>query len=124
MAIAAAPRESERAYSRIRVGGKFLVDGGAKTYLRGVTYGTFGPGPGGEPLPGPEVVERDFARMAANGVNALRLYTVPPRWLLDAASNAETPTLGRDRSLFEELFGNIGAMGQSGRGGQTADNPQ
>lgn len=39
-------------------------------------------------------------------------------------SNEETPTLGRNRSLFEELFGNIGAVGQAGRRGQTADNPQ
>jgi outer membrane protein assembly factor BamE (lipoprotein component of BamABCDE complex) len=39
-------------------------------------------------------------------------------------ANEETPTLGRDRSLFQELFGNIGAVGQSGRSGQTADNPQ
>ncbi len=38
--------------------------------------------------------------------------------------SAETPTLGRDRRLFRELFGNIGALGQSNRGGQTADNPQ
>mgnify|MGYP006196805343 CR=1 FL=1 len=38
-------------------------------------------------------------------------------------SNEKTPTLGRERSLFDELFGNIGAMG--GRtGGQTPDNPQ
>src|SRR5918911_293546 len=33
----------------------------------------------------PDVVERDFAQMAANGLNAVRTYTVPPRWLLDAA---------------------------------------
>ena len=39
-------------------------------------------------------------------------------------SSEETPTLGRDRSLFEELFGNIGAVGQSGQGGTTTDNPQ
>lgn len=39
-------------------------------------------------------------------------------------SNQETPTLGSKRGLFEELFGNIGAVGQVGRGGQTADNPQ
>ena len=38
-------------------------------------------------------------------------------------SKERTPTLGQDRSLFEELFGNIGAVGQ-GRQGQTADNPQ
>ena len=36
-----------------------------------------------------------------------------------------TPTLGSDRSFFEELFGNIGAVGQTRRqGGNTPDNPQ
>ncbi len=30
-------------------------------------------------------------------------------------SSDETPTLGRSRSLLEELFGNIGAVGQRGR---------
>ena len=39
-------------------------------------------------------------------------------------SNDATPTLGRDRGLLEELFGNIGAVGQRQQGGQTADNPQ
>ena len=29
--------------------------------------------------------------------------------------NDKTPTLGRDRSLLEELFGNIGAVGQRGQ---------
>ena len=48
---------------------------------------------------------------------------------LELASNISpsrqaTPTLGRHRSLFEELFGNIGAVGQGGQRGQTADNPQ
>ena len=38
-------------------------------------------------------------------------------------SNEETPTLGRERSLFEELFGNIGAVGQASQGTDTADNP-
>jgi len=38
-------------------------------------------------------------------------------------TSEETPTLGSERSLFEELFGNIGAVGQGGRGAPTADNP-
>ena len=38
--------------------------------------------------------------------------------------NRETPTLGRDRSLLQELFGNIGAVGQRGQSAPTADNPQ
>ena len=39
-------------------------------------------------------------------------------------TNEETPTLGRERGLFEELFGNIGALGRGGQQGQTQDNPQ
>ena len=39
-------------------------------------------------------------------------------------TDAETPTLGRDRSFFEELFGNIGTVGATGRAGPTADNPR
>ena len=39
-------------------------------------------------------------------------------------SNDKTPTLGRDRSFFEELFGNIGQVGSVGQSGGTADNPQ
>ena len=38
-------------------------------------------------------------------------------------SNEKTPTLGSHRNLFEELFGNIGAVGQAGRGTPTSDNP-
>ena len=36
----------------------------------------------------------------------------------------KTPTLGRDRSFFEELFGGIGQVGAVGGQGQTADNPR
>jgi outer membrane protein assembly factor BamE (lipoprotein component of BamABCDE complex) len=36
----------------------------------------------------------------------------------------KTPTLGRNRSFFEELFGGIGQVGSSGVSGQTADNPR
>ena len=38
--------------------------------------------------------------------------------------NDKTPTLGQDRSLLEELFGNIGAVGQSGQQGDSRDNPR
>lgn len=34
-----------------------------------------------------------------------------------------TPTLGRDRGFFRELFGNIGSVGAVSEGGSTADNP-
>lgn len=35
----------------------------------------------------------------------------------------KTPTLGRNRSFFEEIFGNIGQVGSVAGGGTTADNP-
>ncbi|HST37391.1 MAG TPA: outer membrane protein assembly factor BamE [Allosphingosinicella sp.] len=38
-------------------------------------------------------------------------------------STDETPTLGSNRSFLEELFGNIGAVGQRGQSAPTADNP-
>ena len=65
--------------------GKFLFVGREKLYVRGVTYGTFRPHEAGHAYPDPGVVDRDFAQMAANGLNAVRTYTVPPRWLLDLA---------------------------------------
>src|SRR6266496_3849341 len=67
------------------VKGKFIFVGNEKLYIRGVTYGTFCPDEDGNEYHGPEVVERDFAQMAANGLNAVRTYSVPPRWLLDTA---------------------------------------
>jgi outer membrane protein assembly factor BamE (lipoprotein component of BamABCDE complex) len=39
-------------------------------------------------------------------------------------TSQKTPTLGRERSFFEELFGNIGSIGATGQAGQTADNPR
>jgi O-antigen biosynthesis protein len=65
--------------------GKFLWAGDEKLYVRGVTYGTFSRNGDGHQYPPLEVVAADFARMAANGLNAVRTYTVPPRWLLDTA---------------------------------------
>lgn len=70
---------------RPEVRGKFLFSGDEKLLLRGVTYGTFALNHAGEPYPEPAEVARDFDAMRSNGVNAVRLYTAPPRWLLDAA---------------------------------------
>jgi O-antigen biosynthesis protein len=71
--------------ARTQVRGKFFYRGSEKQYIRGVTYGTFAPGCDGSGYPAAETLDRDFAQMAANGINALRTYTVPPRRLLDAA---------------------------------------
>jgi len=62
-----------------------LYVGDDKYYVKGVTYGPFGSnGQGGE-YQTAESVDRDFAQIAENGINTVRTYTVPPRWLLDAA---------------------------------------
>jgi cellulose synthase/poly-beta-1,6-N-acetylglucosamine synthase-like glycosyltransferase len=70
---------------RPHVQGKFIFVGTEKLHVRGVTYGTFCLHKDGNEHYDPEVVERDFTQMAANGLNAVRTYTVPPHWLLDAA---------------------------------------
>ena len=74
-----------QASARPSVRGKFLFVGDEKLYVRGVTYGTFLPDVDGNEFPDLKVVERDFAQMAANGLNAVRVFTAPPRALLDAA---------------------------------------
>src|SRR5215467_8291691 len=70
---------------RPKVQGKFLFAGDEKLWIRGVTYGTFRPDMDGNEYHDPETVEYDFAQMADSGLNTIRTYTVPPRWLLDAA---------------------------------------
>jgi len=70
---------------RVTVRGKFLFDGPDKFWIRGVTYGTFAQSEDGANLPSPEMVDADFAAMAAVGFNAVRVYTLPPRWMLDCA---------------------------------------
>jgi len=78
-----------RTPSRVRVAGKFLFAGQEKFYVRGITYGTFRPEADGCEFHDPQTVERDFALMAANNINTVRTYTVPPVWLLDLALKYE-----------------------------------
>lgn len=73
------------AFQQPYVKGKFLYVGNSKLWIRGVTYGTFRPDENGIDYPRCEIVERDFSQISANGFNAIRTYTMPPRWLLDAA---------------------------------------
>lgn len=71
--------------TRPQVRGKFLFLGDQKLWIRGVTYGTFAPSEAGD-FPVRAQVQADFASMAAAGINSIRVYTVPPRWLLDEAA--------------------------------------
>jgi GT2 family glycosyltransferase len=74
-----------RTTSRPRVAGKFLQLDGQKLWIRGVTYGTFRPDERGHQYGSPDAVGADFESIATHGFNAVRTYTVPPRWLLDLA---------------------------------------
>ena len=71
--------------SRLSVHGKLLCLREEPFLIKGVTYGPFRPEADGCEYHTPQQVEQDFAMMAQHGINAVRVYTVPPRWLLDAA---------------------------------------
>src|SRR2546428_7825410 len=71
---------------RPRVSGKFLYIGKKKLWVRGVTYGAFRPDVHGNEYHNLATIERDFAQMAASGLNTVRIpHTMPPLSLLDAA---------------------------------------
>jgi len=71
--------------SRPGVRGKFLYCNDQKLWVRGITYGTFRPDERGNEFHNPDRVKRDFVLIAEAGMNAIRTYTVPPRWFLDLA---------------------------------------
>lgn len=73
---------------RPRTDAKFLAVGDERLWVRGVTYGTFAPDAEGCRFPSRERVSADFADMIASGINAVRVYTAPPRWVLDTAAEA------------------------------------
>jgi GT2 family glycosyltransferase len=72
--------------TRPAVRGKFLFVDDRKFYVKGVTYGAFSPGANKQEYWDYKKIERDFAQMAASGINTVRIpHTLPPRSLLDAA---------------------------------------
>jgi GT2 family glycosyltransferase len=78
--------QTAKTRQRPRAAGKFLFTGEEKLYIRGVTYGPFHPDAKGCEYRDEATVDRDFAAMARHGINSVRVYTVPHRWLLDAAA--------------------------------------
>ena len=69
--------------------GKFFFAGDAKYFVKGVTYGPFAAGSDGAQFPEPrQWSTHDFALMGSAGVNTVRVFTVPPLWLLDLAEAA------------------------------------
>jgi GT2 family glycosyltransferase len=110
---------------RPRADGKFIAVGSDRLWVRGVTYGTFAPDAEGNRFPPTAEVEREFAAMTAAGINAVRVYAVPPAWLLDAAVGAGLWVMvglpweqhitflsdrGRARRIIEHLGADVAAL--------------
>ncbi len=76
------------ALGRFETRGPFLYRGAEKFYAKGVTYGPFRPNAAGESFPTASRVRTDFSLMRSLGVNAARLYDVPPPWLADLAARS------------------------------------
>ena len=106
------------------IGGKFFFVGDHKLYLRGVSYGPFAVSGHGFPFPDPPTLETDFRLMAELGVNCLRTFTVPPRWVLDRAAEhglrvlitipwAEHVCFLDDKALVAEIRGTVRAAGET-----------
>ncbi|WP_428939315.1 glycosyltransferase [Fontivita pretiosa] len=87
LAAPATPPADHRAMApgRVRVAGKFLCAADVKWYVHGVTYGPFRPDADGNQYPAPIAASRDLRQIADAGFNAIRTYTVPPKYLLDIA---------------------------------------
>ena len=83
----------EPAAPRVVVDGKFFRLGASKFFVKGVTYGPFAPNAEGETFPSPAQTEQDFRQIRELGANLLRVYYVPPRWLLDLAAQHELKLL-------------------------------
>ncbi|MBX3746619.1 MAG: glycosyltransferase [Verrucomicrobiae bacterium] len=71
---------------RVRLDGRFFRAGPERFLVRGVAYGAFAPNAAGEPFPEPARALTDLDALVELGANTIRLYDIPPPWLLDAAA--------------------------------------
>lgn len=74
-----------KAGGRVQVDGKYFRVDGTLWPARGLAYGPFGPGTGDGPFASKEQTTQDFDLMRSLGVNAVRVYHLPPLWFLDLA---------------------------------------
>ena len=99
---------------RPRVEGKFLYVGDEKFYVRGVTYGPFRPDENGCEYHNPEMVDRDFAQMAARrhqcrarlyGAAALAARCGPAAWFAgyDRAAVGRALTFLDNKKLARDI---------------------
>src|SRR5215216_805765 len=71
-----------------QINAKFLSLHGQRFYIRGTSYGSFAQTTLGVPFPLPALVRQDFDLMRSIGINTVRLYDLPPTWLLEMAWDA------------------------------------
>src|SRR5215469_3035829 len=81
--------KSKNPMARLIARGKYLYDGDAKFYAKGVSYGPFAPNSRGERYPEPERTAADFALMRELGANLVRTYVPPPKWMFEIAAKNE-----------------------------------
>ncbi len=70
---------------RVHTHGKFFRVGSEKWFVKGLTYGPFGPNSLGESLPDDVQMRRFLRKMRKLAANSIRLYFPPPQRLLDLA---------------------------------------
>ncbi len=78
---------------RVVVDGKFFRLGDKKFYVKGIAYGPFPPNAQGQHFAPPEQTAADLDQILELGANVVRVYNVPPRWLLDMALDRELRVL-------------------------------
>jgi len=111
----------------IKVRAKFFFEGDDSWFLKGVTYGPFKLNADGDFISTPEQARRDFALMREMGINLIRVYHVPPRWLLDLAAELGLRVLVsipwtqhveflNSRSLKRQILGVVRATVAKNRG--------
>ncbi|HVY71224.1 MAG TPA: glycosyltransferase, partial [Verrucomicrobiae bacterium] len=71
---------------RVTVDGKFFRLGEKKFFPKGVSYGPFPPNAEEDHFATRERTAADFKLIRELGANLLRVYHVPPKWLLDLAA--------------------------------------
>lgn len=73
---------------QIKVSGRFLMEGPRKWRAFGASYGPFRPNAEGDPFPDRVRAAEDFRQMRSYGLNTIRVYHVPPVWLMDLAAQS------------------------------------
>ena len=101
---------AESVSNRVTVDGKFFRLGDGKFFPKGVSYGPFAPNADFEPFASPEQTARDFVQIRELNANVIRVYYVPPRWLLNLAASPIMSSQKRTWKLRSQTFFHASAI--------------